>query len=140
MARHEGGHRLASVVENFLTVDNQNAVAVHEILDFLAKAQRMDIAIFGVFVGTRRVALGHFAIRKLLAPALEAIGADFPGQPLQNLLQHHFAIADDGDIDVTCRGGDLLHIHIDARDRRLAAEARWRTPARCRRPCWRVRC
>ena len=47
------GHGLASVVENFLSVDNQDAVAVHEVLDFLAKPQRMDIAILGVFVGAR---------------------------------------------------------------------------------------
>ena len=63
------------------------------------QAQRMDRLVLARLVGAGGHALRRLAIGKLAPPGAEALGVDPPLGRRQQLLQHHLAVADDGDVD-----------------------------------------
>jgi len=44
VAGDKGRDRLAAEIEDFLPVDQEDCLALHEVLDLLAEPQRMDVA------------------------------------------------------------------------------------------------
>src|SRR5436190_20771360 len=98
MPRREGRDRLAAEIEDLLTVDAQDRVALLEILDLLAEPQRMDVAIRRV-IAAGPGALCRFALGQLLAPSLEPLGGLIVDR-VDQLLQDALAVAHHRDIDV----------------------------------------
>ena len=116
MARCVRLHRLAAVVQDLLAVDHQDGVALHEIVDLLAQPQRVDVAVLDILVGAGRLELGRHAVGQRLAPVLEAVGIDLALHAGENLIEHASAVADDADVDLAGRGGDLRGVDVDAGD------------------------
>ena len=129
VAGHIGRHRLAAVVEDLLAVHHQDGVALHEVLDLVAQPQRMDRNVVPRLIGVGRHALGRLAVGELLAPGGEAILVEMAVGGGQNLAQHHLAIADDADVDLSRRSRDLVGVDVDAGDLRRGVEARRRRMA-----------
>jgi len=73
MSRRICRHRLAPEIQRLLPVDAKDRVTIGEVADFLEHAYRMDVAILGIFVGTRAGPLGGLAFRQLLPPRLIAV-------------------------------------------------------------------
>ena len=67
MARRKGRHRLAAEVQDFLPVDHQDGVALHEVLDLVAQSQRMNRRLVHRLVGARCLALRRLAIGQRFA-------------------------------------------------------------------------
>src|SRR5215471_2489044 len=122
MARHKGRDRLAAEIKDLLAVDAENRVALLEILDLLAKPQRVDVAVGRVIAAGAR-ALLRFTVGELLAPRRETIGGR-RWERVEQLLQDRFAVADERDVNIARRQPHLLRIDVDACDLRLGAEAR----------------
>src|SRR6266851_4824557 len=73
MAGGERRDRLAPEIEDLLPVDAEDRVALLEVLDLLAEAQRMNVAV-GRIVGADAGALRSLAVGQNLAPVGEALG------------------------------------------------------------------
>ena len=76
MARREGRHRLAAVVQDLLPVDHQDGVALHEVVDLLAQPQRMDVAVLHGLLAPGALQLRLRAVGQRLAPVLVAVRVD----------------------------------------------------------------
>ena len=100
MARREGRHRLAAEVQDFLPVDHEDGVALHEILDLVAQPQRMDRHLVDRLVGARRLAFRRLAVGQRSPPCGETVRIDAPGARVDELAEHRLAVADDADIDL----------------------------------------
>ena len=74
VAGNESRDRLAAEIEDLLPVDREDRLALHEVLDFLAQPQRMDVAV-GRVVAAGAHALLRLAVGQFLAPPLEAVGS-----------------------------------------------------------------
>src|SRR4030095_19476 len=120
-------HRLTAEVQDFLTVDHQNGVALHEILDLVAQSQRMDRYIVHVLVSAWRLALRSLAVGQRSTPRGEMIRINAFGARIDELAEHRLAVADDPDIDPAWRSGYFIGIDIDTRDLGANVEA-----GRCR--------
>ena len=92
------------------------ASRLHEVVDLLAQPQRMDVAVLDILVGAGRLELGGHAVGQRLAPVLEAVGIDLALHAGEQLVEHASAVADDADVDLARRGGDLVGVDVDARD------------------------
>ena len=76
MTRRKSRHRLAAVIEDFLAVDDQDRVALHEILDLVAQPQRMDRYLVHRLVGAWRLTLRCFAVAERSAPRGKPVRAN----------------------------------------------------------------
>jgi hypothetical protein len=96
---------------------NVSCPSTHRIASRLAKF---------CLVGAGLRALRRLAVGQLLPPHLIAVLRDLALDAVQHLLQHHLAVTDNRNVDVTCCGGDLDRIDVDTCDLRVAAKPRRR--------------
>ena len=122
MARRKGRDRLAAKIQDLLAVDAQDRVALHEIFDFFAQPQGVDVAI-GRIVAAGASALGDLALVQLIAPGRKTLGRPAVDR-VDQLGQHRLAVADDGNVDVAGRHAELLGVDLDPGDLGVLVEAR----------------
>ena len=111
MARGMRRDRLASVVENLLTVDDQYRVAVHELADLGAQTQRMDRDIVvrkNPFVVARPPRVPP---RESLAPRRVAIGIPLAGRAQH--LERRAGIGDHPEVEARARV-NLSGVDVDS--------------------------
>src|SRR4051812_47704131 len=115
MAGRKSRHRLAAEVQYLLPVDTQNGIALREVLDLLEQPDRMNVAVLGVFVRTGTAALRRLARGEFLPPRLVIVGSHRGAEAIEELLQHHLAVADDRNVDEAGRRRDLFRRYVDTR-------------------------
>ncbi len=124
MSRHVGRDRLAPVVQDLLAVDDQNRVALQEIANLLAKAQRMDR---GVLRAHLLVHLGGLLGIEHLEPrdpaAVSAL-VDLAARLGRELLEHRAGVARDRHVDLTVVV-ELGRVDVDVDDLGAGREPRW---------------
>src|SRR6476659_7327099 len=124
IARDVCGDRLPAVIQNLLAIDAQDGVALHEVANFLAQAQRMDrglVVAYLAFLSDRFFGIDR---PQLISPTGIARRFYLRGGCGRKLLQHRLGIADQTNIEAMC-GADLGGIYVDANYFCIGAKA-WR--------------